>query len=77
MCLDTGAPTTVYAEGGDPVKQENPDSEDTESQFFIKWKGWSHLHNTWESKNTLVNQRCGGMKKLENYIKRMEEVESW
>ena len=36
-------------------------------EFLIKWKGWSHLHDTWDTYNNLRTFK--GFKKLENYIK--------
>lgn len=76
----TGASTTIYAveEFGDPNAgaAELPDAE-KETQYLIKWKGWSHLHNTWESMQTLQEQKVKGLKKLENYIKREDELRSW
>ena len=36
---------------GDP--NETLETEETEQQFLIKWKGWSHINNTWESEKTL------------------------
>ncbi|KAL3217007.1 hypothetical protein MRX96_032663 [Rhipicephalus microplus] len=76
----TGASTTVYAveEFGDPNAgaAELPDAE-KETQYLIKWKGWSHLHNTWESMQTLQEQKVKGLKKLENYIKREDELRNW
>ena len=57
--------------------EDGPEEEPTSKQFLIKWKGWSHLHNTWESKDTLQQQNVKGMKKLDNFIKRMEEIERW
>ena len=52
----TGPATTVYSvkQNGDP--NQNCDSrrdEDLERQYLIKWKGYSHLHNTWESDDSL------------------------
>ncbi|XP_065078921.1 chromodomain-helicase-DNA-binding protein 1 isoform X3 [Ochlerotatus camptorhynchus] len=76
----TGAATTTYAvdESGDPNEgvDEN-DSENTEQQYLIKWSGWSYLHCTWESEETLKEQRVKGMKKLENYIKREKDIDYW
>lgn len=74
--LATGASTTVYAvdDFGDP-NDEN--AEEKEEQFLIKWKGWSYLHNTWETEATLKEQKVQGMKKLENYMKKQEELREW
>lgn len=80
----TGNTTTTYAieENGDPNVVEGEDEKTrvamcTEEQFFIKWKGWSHIHNTWESEDSLKEQKVKGMKKLENYIKKERDIEIW
>jgi chromodomain-helicase-DNA-binding protein 1 len=76
----TGNTTTIYAveENGDPNKDCDPeDLENTEMQYLIKWKGWSHIHNTWESERSLKDQKVKGLKKLENFIKREEELAAW
>lgn len=52
--------TTVYAveENGDPnANCDINDQENTELQYLIKWKGWSHIHNTWESEQSLKDQK--------------------
>ena len=36
---------------GDP--NETLDTEEKEEQFLIKWKGWSHINNTWETDTTM------------------------
>ncbi len=75
----TGSKTAVYIveEAGDPNKDFDAKTGDGEEQYFIKWTGWSHLHNTWESKKTLYDQKVKGLKKLENFIKRDDELKAW
>lgn len=77
----TGNQTTIYAieeMGADPNEgvDEN-DTENTETQYLIKWKGWSYIHNTWESEQTLREQKVKGMKKLENFIKKEIDIDIW
>ena len=68
-----GSKTAIYnvEELGDPNTKSSDDP--TEPQYLIKWEGWSHLHNTWESKDSLLQQKVKGYKKLENYLKKEEE----
>ncbi|KAH8927151.1 hypothetical protein BT69DRAFT_1238228, partial [Atractiella rhizophila] len=42
-------------------------------RYLIKWKAYSHLHNTWESYEYL--KRFKGFRKVENYIKAFVEPE--
>ncbi|KAG8440685.1 hypothetical protein GDO86_006437 [Hymenochirus boettgeri] len=74
----TGASTTVYAteENGDPSSEFDPETEG-EQQFLIKWKGWSYIHSTWESEESLQLQKVKGLKKLENFKKRDDEIKQW
>lgn len=56
----TGNITTCYAveENGDPNADCDPtDLEHTELQYQIKWKDWAHIHNTWESEQSLREQK--------------------
>ncbi|KAF8368334.1 chd-1 [Pristionchus pacificus] len=71
----TGPSTTCYnvEEKGDP----NEGGEKNERQFLVKWQGWSHLHNTWESEASLAVAGAKGEKKIANYIKKLREVEEW
>lgn len=73
----TGNVTTVYAveDNGDLniIDKDTP----TETQYLIKWKDWSHIHNTWESETSLKDQTVKGIKKLENFKKREVEIAQW
>uniref|UniRef100_A0A3Q3WNJ6 Uncharacterized protein n=1 Tax=Mola mola TaxID=94237 RepID=A0A3Q3WNJ6_MOLML len=75
----TGASTTVYAveENGDPSEGFDPQNDEGETQYLIKWKGWSYIHNTWESMDSLTQQKVKGLKKLDNYKKKQEELNYW
>lgn len=72
-----GDVTTIYAveEKGDPNIE--CDSNEKETQFLIKWKGWSHIHNTWESMNSLLTQKVKGLKKIDNFVKREDSIGAW
>ncbi|KAK2513411.1 Chd1 [Columba guinea] len=75
----TGAATTIYAveADGDPNAGFEKSKEPGEIQYLIKWKGWSHIHNTWETEETLKQQNVKGMKKLDNYRKKDQETKRW
>lgn len=75
----TGAATTIYAveADGDPNTGFEKSKELGEIQYLIKWKGWSHIHNTWETEETLKQQNVKGMKKLDNYKKKDQETKRW
>lgn len=75
----TGASTTLYAveANGDPCADFDPAKDEGETQYLIKWKGWSYIHNTWESMDSLILQKVKGLKKLENFKKKNEELSYW
>jgi chromodomain-helicase-DNA-binding protein 1 len=76
----TGNITTMYyvEENGDPNEGVDAnDLENTEEQYLIKWKDWAHIHNTWESDNSLKEQKVKGLKKLENFVKKEVEIRQW
>lgn len=77
----TGPGTTVYS-----IKQTNKDPNDIslddssaefETQYLIKWKGYSHLHNTWESDASLEKMGAKGLKKIDNFMKKQAEINLW
>uniref|UniRef100_A0A3B3D652 Chromodomain helicase DNA binding protein 2 n=1 Tax=Oryzias melastigma TaxID=30732 RepID=A0A3B3D652_ORYME len=71
-----GAATTVYSveENGDPSEGFDPEKDEGETQYLIKWKGWSYIHNTWESMDSLTQQKVKGLKKMDNFKKKTEEM---
>jgi tagatose-1,6-bisphosphate aldolase len=75
----TGHKTTLYnvTDNGDPNEGFDKNFDTPEVQYFIKWKNWSHIHNTWESEASLKEQTANGMKKLDNYRRKEEEVNEW
>lgn len=62
---------------GDPNANFNPNKEAGEIQYLIKWKNWAHIHNTWETEETLKLQNVKGMKKLDNFKKKEQEKKKW
>ena len=72
----TGPATTVYSveQRGDPNQRGEGGRE---MQYLIKWKGYSHLHNTWESDTSLVAQTAKGVKKVDNFVKKQDELADW
>jgi len=77
----TGHKTTLYniRENKDPNASplKEDEKEELETQYLIKWKAWSHIHNTWETDSSLREQKVNGLKKLENFIKRHTEICDW
>ncbi|PTB46818.1 uncharacterized protein TrAFT101_003740 [Trichoderma asperellum] len=49
------------------------DSTRNDFEYFIKWQGKSHLHDTWESLDALRNTR--GFRKVENYFRKFVDQE--
>ena len=73
----TGSMTTWYnvEDHGDP--NLTLETTERERQYLIKWQKWAHIHNTWESDKTLVDQKVNGMKKLDLFKKREDELNEW
>ena len=68
-----GVATTAYSIELDG----DPNHGGDQQQFLIKWKKYSHLHNTWESEISLKDLKAKGFKKVDNFLKRQEEIELW
>ena len=54
LCLSPDTAKTCYmftseSTGGDWYNPQLTEDMETEMQYLVKWVGWSHLHNTWES----------------------------
>lgn len=40
-------------------------------EFHVKWKRWSYIHCSWDTRDTL--SQLGGYKRVLNYMKRTDE----
>ncbi|KYK58217.1 chromo domain-containing protein 1 [Drechmeria coniospora] len=49
------------------------DSGRHDFEYFIKWEGKSHMHDTWETIDSLRSMR--GFRKVENYFRKVVEYE--
>ncbi|CAO3634620.1 unnamed protein product [Mucor hiemalis] len=52
---------------GSESDADEPDDPETNIEYLIKWKSWSHLHDTWDTFDYLHSFK--GFRKLENYIR--------
>ena len=71
---------TARSAGGKGLKclEDAPEGKEARCpQYFIKWARYSHIHNTWESDVSLEEKACKGLKILENYQKKQQEVAEW
>ena len=50
-----------------------PSADRHDFEYYIKWQGKSHLHDTWESTESVAGYR--GFRRLENYYKKIVEYE--
>ncbi|KAF7457390.1 Chromodomain-helicase-DNA-binding protein 2 [Cryptosporidium felis] len=53
--------------------RQNPDDPSL-TEYKIKWMGYSHLHNTWESSDSLIKEGVLGLRRLENFQKKMADI---
>ncbi|RKP13682.1 P-loop containing nucleoside triphosphate hydrolase protein [Piptocephalis cylindrospora] len=51
----------------------DPDDLKNSYRFFIKWKGWSHRHDSWLEYDSLIGYP--GLKKVDNFIRSVVEDE--
>ncbi|GBE60489.1 chromodomain-helicase-DNA-binding 1 [Babesia ovata] len=49
-------------------------NEEGVTEYLIKWQGYAHIHNTWDVYEAL--KEYGGIKRLDNYIKKLKQRES-
>ncbi|KYQ89093.1 chromo domain-containing protein [Tieghemostelium lacteum] len=78
--LDHRLKTTIKTEddsneNGEKVKEDNEGFNVDNYEFLVKWKGWAHIHNTWDTYEHLVNFK--GNKKLVNYTRIVIELYTW
>ena len=43
--------------------------------YLVRWRGYSHLHNTWEDYMYLKTLK--GAKKLDNYVRKLLDEQMW
>ncbi|CAI8057331.1 Chromodomain-helicase-DNA-binding protein 2 [Geodia barretti] len=47
------------------------------TEYLIKWKGKSYMHSSWHTESELRSMDIRGLKKLDNYLRRQEEMSQW
>ncbi|SCZ89349.1 BZ3500_MvSof-1268-A1-R1_Chr9g10377 [Microbotryum saponariae] len=58
----------VFSYKRDGEHEDDPKDEPSRNlRFLVKWQGYSHIHNTWETYEYL--KRFKGFKRVENFIK--------
>lgn len=50
-----------------------PEDPYANKEFYVKWRHWSHIHCSWDTRETLL--QLAGYKRVKNYIKRMEDLD--
>lgn len=56
----------------DDDETEGENEETGIREYLLKWQGWAHIHNTWNTEEE-VRGKVKGYKKLVNYIKNIEK----
>ncbi len=64
---------TIYSLGCRDMEGQAPIHGDlwATRQFLVKWKRWSYIHCSWDTRETL--SQLGGYKRVLNYMKRVDE----
>lgn len=57
------------------ASEEDDEEVPTSLLYLVRWRGLSHIHNTWEEHAYLKTVK--GAKKLDNYVKRLLEEQAW
>ncbi|EEA08250.1 SNF2 family N-terminal domain-containing protein [Cryptosporidium muris RN66] len=66
----------VYSRNIDRILSHRINPESKAVEYQVKWSGYSHLHNTWETPESLLSENTGGMRRLENYQRKVTETEN-
>ncbi|KAJ3343600.1 hypothetical protein HDU93_007481 [Gonapodya sp. JEL0774] len=64
----------VEKKKAEPGEEEEEEDDDETMMFLIKWVGRSHLHNTWESFESLRDFK--GFQRVKNFIKKKIEPDA-
>lgn len=59
--------------GVDRVLDHRTNPDTGQEEYLIKWQGFAHIHNTWDTYEAL--REYNGIKRVDNYIKRCRQLE--
>lgn len=66
----------VFGHSRDELREDDPEDDPYDNiRYHIKWKGFSHLHNTDELYSYLKAEGYRGLKRVDNYIKTVVALE--
>ena len=54
--------------------EPNPEDRWASREFHVKWRRWSYIHCSWDTRETL--SQLGGYKRVANYMKRTDALEA-
>lgn len=55
-----------------PLKDDGTEPGIHDVEFFVKWLRTSHLHNTWSTYENIQQQGASGLRKLENFYRKLQ-----